>query len=218
MTTDAAPEREVRAFKTQAAFEAWLAKHHAKTDGIWVRYYKKGSGKATVTYAEALEVALCYGWIDGQRKSLDSESFTQLYTPRRKRSLWSKTNKGHVARLIESGRMQPAGLAEVERAKADGRWDQAYGNAKDIEIPADFLRALAKDKKAKAFFATLNKANTYAIAWRLATAKKPETRARRMAVILAWLAAGEPPHPQTAVRKKKSAAPVEKRPRRTTNR
>jgi uncharacterized protein YdeI (YjbR/CyaY-like superfamily) len=211
-------ERATKPFKTQAAFEAWLAKHHADTDGLWVRFYKKASGVPTITYAEALEVALCYGWIDGQRKSLDAESFIQLYTPRRKRSLWSKINKGHVARLIESGRMQPAGLAEIERAKADGRWDQAYGNAKDIEMPADFLRALAKDKEAKAFFATLNKANIYAIAWRLATAKKPETRARRMAAILAWLAAGEPPHPQTAVREKKSAATVEKRLRRTTNR
>ncbi len=214
----AAPQREVRAFKTQAAFEAWLAKHHAKTDSIWLRYFKKASGKPTVTYAEALDVALCYGWIDGQRKSLDEESFVQLYTPRRKRSLWSKINKGHVACLIESGRMQPAGLAEVERAKADGRWDQAYGNAKDIEIPADFLRALAQDKKAKAFFATLNRTNTYAIAWRLATAKKAETRARRMAAILAWLAAGKPPHPQAEPRKKKAEKVVEKRPRRTTNR
>ena len=176
-------ERPTKPFKSQAAFDAWLAKHHAKADGIWLQYFKKASGRLTITYAEALDVALCYGWIDGQRKSLDAESFLQLYTPRRKRSLWSKINKGHVARLIESGRMQPAGLAEVERAKADGRWDQAYGNAKDIAIPADFLRALAKNKKARAFFATLNKANTYAIAWRLATAKKPETRARRMAVM-----------------------------------
>lgn len=216
MTKAAAPQREVRAFKTQAAFEAWLAKHHAKTDGIWVRFYKKASGKPTVTYAEALEVALCFGWIDGQRKSLDEESFLQLYTPRRKRSLWSKINKGHVARLTEAGRMQPAGLAEVERAKADGRWDEAYGNAKDIEIPADFLRALAKDRQAKAFFASLNKANRYSIVWRLATAKKPETRARRMAAILAWLAAGEPPHPQAAAPKKKSAKVAARRPRRMT--
>jgi uncharacterized protein YdeI (YjbR/CyaY-like superfamily) len=177
MAKAAASERQLRPFKTQAAFESWLAKNHAKTDGLWIRFYKKASGKPTVTYAEAVDVALCWGWIDGQRKSLDADSFQQLYTPRRKRSLWSKLNKGHVARLIAAGRMQAAGLAEVERAKADGRWDQAYGNARDIAMPKDLLRALAKDSRAKAFFASLSKANHYAIAWRLATAKKPR-RAR----------------------------------------
>jgi uncharacterized protein YdeI (YjbR/CyaY-like superfamily) len=209
-----AAEREVRPFKTQAAFASWLAKNHAKTDGVWIKYYKKGSGKPTITYAEALDVALCYGWIDGQRKSLDAESYLQLYTPRRKRSLWSKINKGHVARLIESGRMQSAGLAEVERAKADGRWDQAYGNARDIEMPKDFLRALAKDKQAKAFFESLNRANHYAIAWRLATAKKPETRARRLATFLAMMAEGKALHPAAVASKKKpSAAPKKVRKR-----
>ena len=202
MEPAAKPERQTKSFKTQAAFDAWMAKNHAKTDGLWVRFYKKASGVPTVTYAEAVEVALIWGWIDGQRKSLDTESFLQLYTPRRKRSLWSKINKQHIARLTGAGRMQPAGLAEVERAKADGRWDQAYGNARDIEMPKDFLRALAKDKQAKAFFAGLNKANHYAIAWRLATAAKPETRARRMAALLAMMAEGKAPHPSPAPRKK----------------
>ncbi len=167
-----ATDRLTKAFKTQAAFEVWMEKNHATVDGLWVLYYKKASGKPSITYAEGVEVALCWGWIDGQRRSLDEESFLQLYTPRRKRSLWSKINKEHVARLTGAGRMRPPGQAEVDRAKADGRWDEAYGNARDIEMPKDFLKALAKDKTSKAFFDSLNKQNRYAIAFRLAVAKR----------------------------------------------
>lgn len=204
----AAGDRTTKAFKTQAAFEEWMAKHHATVDGLWVRYYKKASGKPSVTYAEGVEVALCWGWIDGQRKSLDEESFLQLYTPRRKRSLWSKINKEHVARLAAAGRMQAPGQAEVDRAIADGRWDEAYGNARDIELPPDFLKALAKDKAARAFFEGLNKQNRYAIAFRLATAKKPETRARRLATFLAMMAEGKAIYPSRA------KTPARKKPAR----
>ena len=181
-------------FKSAAAFRAWLTTNHGKCDGIWLRLFKKDSGKATVTYAEALDQALCFGWIDGQVKSLDELSWVQKFTPRRARSGWSKRNTEHVERLTKAGVMMPAGLQQVEAAKADGRWAAAYESPKNAEPPADFLKALAKDKKAKAFFETLNKANVYAIVYRLQTAKKPETRVRRMEGILAMLGRGEKFH------------------------
>ncbi|MBW8863918.1 MAG: YdeI/OmpD-associated family protein [Verrucomicrobia bacterium] len=181
-------------FKTAAAFRAWLTVNHATCDGIWLRFFKKDSGKATVTYAEALDQALCFGWIDGQVKSLDELSWIQKFTPRRARSGWSKRNTEHVERLAKAGLMMPAGLQQVEAAKVDGRWAAAYESSKNAKPPADFLKALGKDKKAKAFFETLNKANVYAIVYRLQTAKKPETRARRMETILAMLGRGEKFH------------------------
>ena len=153
-----------------------------------MRFYKKASGVKTVSRPEALESALCYGWIDGQAKPLDSESWIQKFTPRRPKSQWSKINIGHVKRLAESGKMKPAGLAAVESAKADGRWHAAYDSPANASPPADFLKELAKDKPARKFFETLNKANRYAIVWRLQTAKKPVTRARRMKAILEMLA------------------------------
>lgn len=178
---------KAKSFATGVEWRTWLAKMHAKSDGVWIRIYKKGSGKKTVTYAEALDNALCYGWIDGQKKAHDAESFLQRFTPRRPRSVWSKRNREHVARLIKEKRMTDAGLKEVLAAKQDGRWDRAYDTPSSMQIPEDFLKELKKDKKAYEFFKTLNRANTYAIAWRLQTAKKLETRARRMEGLLAMM-------------------------------
>ena len=172
----------------------WLDKNHTQTEGIWLRIFKKDSGRATVTYAEALDQALCYGWIDGLKKSCDELSWIQKFTPRRSRSQWSHLNTQHVARLTQTGLMMPAGIAAVEAAKADGRWQAAYASSKNAAPPEDFLVALTKDKKAKAFFESLNKANVYAIGYRLQTAKKPETRARRLKNILAMMSRGEKFH------------------------
>jgi uncharacterized protein YdeI (YjbR/CyaY-like superfamily) len=183
-----------KSFATAAQWRAWLTREHAKSDGIWLRIYKKGSGKKTVTYAEALDEALCFGWIDGQKKAYDAESFLQRFTPRRKKSIWSKRNREHVARLIAEKRMTAAGLREVDAAKQDGRWDRAYDGPRSMRVPEDFLKELKKNKKAYDFFRTLNKANTYAIAWRLQTAKKSETRARRMEVLLAMMRQGKKLH------------------------
>ena len=187
-------ELDIIAFATSKHWARWLAKHHARPEGIWLRLFKKDSGVASITYSEALDEALCYGWIDGQTKKHDDLSWLRKFTPRRARSVWSKRNREHIARLTKAGRMQPAGLRAVEAAKADGRWDQAYDSPGNMVMPADFLALLAANKKAHAFFQTLNKANTYAIAWRLQTAKKPETRQRRMAAIIDMLAQGEKLH------------------------
>lgn len=159
-------------------------KNHESQIGIWLRIYKKDSGVKTVTYAEALDEALCFGWIDGIKKSYDDKSWIQKFTPRRAKSMWSARNKEHIARLIKEKRIQPAGLKEVEAAKKDGRWDAAYDSPKNMEVPTDFLKELKKDKKAFEFYKTLNKVNLYAIAWRLQTAKKPETREKRMKILL----------------------------------
>jgi uncharacterized protein YdeI (YjbR/CyaY-like superfamily) len=189
-----APELPIVAFKTPAAMEAWLKKHGASSPGIWLRFFKKDSGERSVTYLQALDEALCHGWIDGQVKKYDAKSWLQRFTPRRPRSVWSKRNREFVARLTEAGRMTPAGQAVIDAAKADGRWDAAYDSPKNMAVPADFLAAVAKHKQAAAHFATLNKANVYAIAWRLQTAKKPETRQRRFDALLAMLVRGEKIH------------------------
>lgn len=188
------PDYPQKAFATPAAFETWLAKNHAKADGLQLRLFKKDSGKKSLTYAEALDEALCYGWIDGQKRSLDAESWIQIFTPRRSRSIWSKKNQEHVARLIAQKRMRPAGQAVIDVAKADGRWERAYESPKNMTVPEDFLAAVKKHKQAAMTFASLNKANKYAIAWRLSTAKKPETRARRFAALLALMSAGKTLH------------------------
>lgn len=185
---------EIKSFATKEQWRAWLDQMHTESDGIWVRIYKKSSGKKTVTYAEALDEALCFGWIDGQKKAYDAESFLQRFTPRRPGSLWSKRNREHVERLIKEKRVTAAGLKEVARAKDDGRWDRAYDGSSNMQIPEDFLTELKKDRKAYDFFKTLNRANTYAITWRLQTAKKPETRARRMAALLEMLRQGKKLH------------------------
>lgn len=181
----------IKAFATQQKWCEWLEKNHSAADGIWLRIFKKDSKKKTVTHEEALDEALCFGWIDGQRNRHDEISFLQKFTPRRARSVWSKRNCENVARLIKEKRMHSAGLREVEAAKKDGRWDKAYDSPKNMQMPADFLKELKKDKKAYEFFKTLNKTNTFAIAFRLHTAKKEETRERRMKAFLTMLAKGE---------------------------
>ncbi len=180
-----------RSFASASAWEKWLAANHLKPDGIWLRIFKKETGKKTVTYAEALDEALCYGWIDGQKKKFDSDSWIQKFTPRRPRSIWSKRNIEHIERLTKEKRMKAAGLKAFEDAKKDGRLAAAYDSASNSTIPEDFLKRLEKNKKAKAFFDTLNKANKYAITFRLQTAKKPETREKRMNLILEMMAKGE---------------------------
>jgi uncharacterized protein YdeI (YjbR/CyaY-like superfamily) len=184
----------VLSFMTPKAFRNWLHANKENQDGLWLRIYKKDSKKKTVTYAEALDEALCYGWIDGQKKSYDAESFLQKFTPRRAKSVWSKRNREHVARLTAARQMTPRGLAEVTRAKADGRWDNAYDPASTMQVPAFFIAELKKYPDAYAFFSTLNKANLYAIAFRLQTAKKQETHDRRVHVLLAMLKARKRVH------------------------
>jgi uncharacterized protein YdeI (YjbR/CyaY-like superfamily) len=182
-------------FSSSPEFRAWLDANHGSSDGFWMRIFKKGSGKTTITYAEALDQALCYGWIDGQKQPHDEHSWLQKFTPRRAKSGWSRINTQHVERLTKAGQMTRAGLEAVEAAKADGRWQAAYDSPRDATPPEDFLKALGKDKKAEAFFETLNRANIYSIVYRLQTAKKPETRDRRMKLILEMLARGEKFHP-----------------------
>jgi uncharacterized protein YdeI (YjbR/CyaY-like superfamily) len=189
-----AKEFEIVAFATAKEWRQWLAKNHAASDGTWLRLFKKTSGAVSVTYDEALDEALCYGWIDGQLKSGNEKSWLRKFTPRRAKSIWSKKNQEHVARLTKSGRMTAAGLKAVDAARQDGRWAIAYDSAGKTVIPKDFLKELSKNSKAKAFFGTLNKANVYAITWRLQTAKKPETRQKRLEAILAMLAKGEKFH------------------------
>jgi uncharacterized protein YdeI (YjbR/CyaY-like superfamily) len=181
-------------FETPAAWRDWLEQNHSTEKGVWLRFYKKGSGIASLNYAGALDEALCFGWIDGQSKSLDENSYLQKFTPRRAKSIWSKRNIEHIARLIQEGKMKPSGLKEAEAAKTDGRWQKAYDSPANMTVPEDFLRELSKDKKAFAFFEALNKTNTYAIVWRLQTAKKPETREKRMKIILEMLSRGEKFH------------------------
>jgi uncharacterized protein YdeI (YjbR/CyaY-like superfamily) len=174
-------------FQTQNKWRQWLAKNHSKSDGAWLRLYKKDSGVKSINHAMALYEALCFGWIDGQAKSYDEKSYLQKFTPRRKRSIWSKRNTEKVEQLIKDGEMHSSGLAEVEAAKADGRWQKAYDSPANMKIPEDFLKELSKKPKALAFFKTLNKTNTFSITWRLQTAKKPETRVRRMKAIIEML-------------------------------
>jgi uncharacterized protein YdeI (YjbR/CyaY-like superfamily) len=185
---------EILCFRSSSAFRKWLATNHRQSDGIWLRIFKKNSGERTVSYAEALDEALCFGWIDGQKQSHDEVSWRQRFTPRRPKSGWSKINTQHAERLIQAGRMKAAGLAQIEAAKKDGRWTAAYDSPSKATFPDDFLAALRRNKKAQAFFESLNKANRYAIAYRLQTAKKPETRQRRMETILAMLARSEAFH------------------------
>lgn len=182
-------------FKTSADFRRWLEKNHTESDGIWLRISKKDSQEISLSYAEALDEALCYGWIDGQKKPLDKLSWLQKFTPRRPKSGWSKINTQHVERLMQAEAMTAAGMKAVEAAKTDGRWETAYASSRSAAPPEDFLQELRKNKKAEAFFKTLNKANVYAIVYRLETAKKPETREKRMKTILAMMEQGKAFHP-----------------------
>jgi uncharacterized protein YdeI (YjbR/CyaY-like superfamily) len=191
----AAAELETRAFGSAAEFEEWLREHHDSAAGVWIRFARKGAGVPSVTYLEALHVALCFGWIDGQARSLDDAWYVQRFTPRRPRSIWSKRNREFATALIEAGRMQPAGLAEVERARADGRWDAAYDAPSTATVPEDLQAALDARPEAAVFFATLNSRNRYAILHRIQTAKRPETRARRIERFVTMLAAGETLYP-----------------------
>src|ERR1044072_9056822 len=183
-----------RSFRSSKELRAWMAKEHARAPGLLLRIYKKGSGVASGTYAEALDQALCFGWIDGQKLPFDADSWVQKFTPRRAKGSWSKINVGHVDRLIREGQMTPAGLKQVEAAKADGRWAAAYDSPANATVPPAFVKELARNAKAKEFYATLNKANLYAIAYRLQTAKRPETKIKRMKMIIDMLARGETFH------------------------
>jgi uncharacterized protein YdeI (YjbR/CyaY-like superfamily) len=171
---------EVISFETQQDLEAWLKEHHTDTKGIWLKIAKKEALTPSVSYSEALDSAICYGWIDGQKASFDDRYWLQKFTPRTARSIWSKVNCDKATALIAEGRMQPAGLRQVERAKFDGRWDKAYDSQSKITIPDDFQRELDNNPKAREFFNTLNSVNRYAILFRIQTAKKPETRSARI--------------------------------------
>jgi uncharacterized protein YdeI (YjbR/CyaY-like superfamily) len=190
----AANEIPTLLFPKQKDWADWLRKNHAKSPGVWLKLAKKTSGSQSVSYAEALEIALCYGWIDGQKKSYDESLWLQKFTPRGAKSIWSKINKAKAGELIKSGRMKPAGLNAVERAKQDGRWDAAYDSPSVSTVPADFQARLNKSAKAKAFFATLNSANRYAILFRIQTAKKAETRARKIEQFIEMLKRKEQLH------------------------
>ena len=183
-------------FASAREWEEWLEANHATSPGVWLKIAKKDTGIESVRYPEVLESALCFGWIDGQREALDERYFLQRFTPRQPRSKWSKINREKAERLVPAGRMRPAGLAEVERAKADGRWEVAYESQSRIAVPDDLERELATRPQAKEFFFQLSSQNRYAILYRLQDAKKPETRARRLAKFVAMLEAGETIHPQ----------------------
>ncbi len=185
------PDLPIIAFENAEAFEAWLREHHESSAGLWIRLYKKSSKRPSITYAEALDIALCYGWIDSQKQSDDADAWLQRFTPRKSKSAWSAINVRHVDRLMKEGRMMPTGLRHVEAAKKDGRWKKAYAPQSKAEVPGDFLRELKKDKKAYAFFSSLNKANIYAIVYRLHGAKKPETREARKKKFLEMMKRGE---------------------------
>lgn len=186
-------------FATKADFRAWLEVHVGDQDGLWLKVAKKGSGVESIAIGDALDVALAFGWIDAQRRPYDDTYYLQRYVPRRARSRWSKINTEKIASLVERGEMTPYGIAEVDRAKADGRWDDAYEPASRAQVPADFLDALEADPAAKATFATITSASRFAIVYRLHDAKRPETRARRLRQIVDQLAAGDelsPPAPR----------------------
>lgn len=187
-------ENPILDFAQQADWASFLEAHHGTSPGVWLRLAKKASGVASVTYPEAVETALCFGWIDGQKDSHDDKAWLQKFTPRGPRSLWSKINRDKVAKLIESGRMQPAGLAAIERAKQNGQWEAAYDSPSTATVPADFQAELDKSKTAAVFFATLGGANRYAILWRIQTAKKAETRQRRIGELVAMLKRKETIH------------------------
>jgi uncharacterized protein YdeI (YjbR/CyaY-like superfamily) len=192
--------KAIRAFRTEAAFEAWLAKNHARSDELWLKIHKKGARLPTVTYAQALDVALCWGWIDGLRKSLDETSFLQRFTPRRPKSIWSQVNRDHVARLVAAGRMTPHGMAQVDAAKADGRWDAAYAPVRSATLPDDLRAAIEASPAARTTLATLDRANVFAMAFRVGNLKTPTKRAEKIATYVEMLARGETLLPRRAAR------------------
>jgi uncharacterized protein YdeI (YjbR/CyaY-like superfamily) len=190
-----ATELPVLSFPSRAAFEEWLADNHGSAPGLWLKIARKGSGRTTVDYAEALEVALCHGWIDGQKGRFDGEFWLQRFTPRGPRSRWSRINRDKAEALVASGAMRPAGQAQIDAARADGRWDAAYAGQKSATVPDDLAAALAANPAAQAFFGTLDGPNRYAVLYRVEDAKRPETRARRVAQYVEMLAEGRTLHP-----------------------
>lgn len=196
MAAVAVDPAKVHEFEDGAAFEAWLAAHHDEEDEVWIKIHKVASGRASITPKEAIDVALCWGWIDAIRKSFDETSYLQRYTRRRPKSIWSKINVDNVARLIAEGRMTEHGLREIEAAKADGRWDRAYGSGKDMAIPDDLRAAIEADPDASATFASLNAQNRFALAFRLHNLKTEEARKRKIGAFVDMLRRGETIHPQ----------------------
>jgi uncharacterized protein YdeI (YjbR/CyaY-like superfamily) len=194
-----ADPRRIKTFRTEAAFESWMRKNHAREDEVWVRIYKKGSGVPSVTIAEALDVVLCWGWIDGIRKSLDERAYLQRYTPRRAKSTWSQVNREHVARLTKAGRMTSYGQRQVDTAKADGRWDAAYApmrSALNENFPDDLRQAIEASPRARKTFQSLGRQNLYALAFRTTNMKTPAGRAKKIASLVAMLERGETIYPE----------------------
>jgi uncharacterized protein YdeI (YjbR/CyaY-like superfamily) len=181
-------------FPTQKDWHTWLEDNYNQPQGVWLKHAKKSSGKESVSYREALEEALCYGWIDSQKQAYDSDYYLQKFTPRGPKSVWSKINVAKVESLIKMGKIQPSGLVAVDAAKQDGRWDAAYDSPRTSAVPKDFQAALEENPKAKQFFETLNKANVFALCWRVQTAKKPETRMARIEKFIDMLNRGEKLH------------------------
>jgi uncharacterized protein YdeI (YjbR/CyaY-like superfamily) len=201
--------RRIRTFESEEAFESWLAAHHDTEPEVWIKIHKKASGLASVTPAQAIDVVLCWGWIDGIRKGLDERSFLQRYTPRGRKSIWSQVNREHVARLTAAGRMTPHGQRAVDAARADGRWDAAYAPMRAASakaLPRDLRAAIAASPRAKKTFAGLNKPNLFALAFRTNAMKTPEGRARKIAALVAMLARGETILPNPAPRRKTAPA------------
>jgi uncharacterized protein YdeI (YjbR/CyaY-like superfamily) len=185
----------VHSFASRTEWAEWLERGHDSSSGVWLAIARKDAGAESVSYADALDVALCYGWIDGRKDRLDERTWLQRFTPRRTRSRWSKRNRGLAEELIARGEMAPAGMREIERARADGRWDAAYDSHSTATVPPDLLAALEHDEAAREFFATLDSNNRYAILYRIQEARRPETRSRRIAKYVAMLSAGEKIHP-----------------------
>jgi uncharacterized protein YdeI (YjbR/CyaY-like superfamily) len=210
--------RRIKSFESEAAFKTWLAAHHDSEPEVWIKIHKKSSGLASVTPAQALDVALCWGWIDGIRKGFDERSFLQRYTPRGPRSTWSQINREHVARLVAAGRMTPHGQRQIDLAKADGRWDAAYAPIRattEATVPDDLRGAIEADPRARRSFRTLNKMNLFALAYRTNAMKTPAGRARKIAALVAMLARGETIVPNAPSRRSpKAVAPRERRPRK----
>jgi uncharacterized protein YdeI (YjbR/CyaY-like superfamily) len=193
--TDKPDAASIRLFKSIDGWAAWLDKNHVSSTGLWLRLAKKSSNLSSISYKEALEVALCYGWIDGQKKPESGDAWLQRFLPRSSKSIWSKINREKALALIDAGEMKPAGHTAIETAKKNGQWEAAYDSPSNATVPNDFQAALDANPRAKAFFETINRTNRYAILWRIQTAKKPETRARRIGRFIAMLERGEKIHP-----------------------
>jgi uncharacterized protein YdeI (YjbR/CyaY-like superfamily) len=191
---DQVPDLPVQHFSSAEAWERWLARNHAKSPGVWLEIAKKAAADTTVSYPEAIDVALCYGWIDGLRHKHDETYFRQRFTPRTRTSKWSQINRNKVEALVVAGRMQPSGQAEIDAAKADGRWDAAYAGSRSIEVPDDLVRALRRNAKARRAFERLDSRNRYAVLYRVHDAKRPDTRARRIEAFVTMLAEGRTIH------------------------